>query len=190
MIDYLSRNRWNLRLDAATSFCLHAGLLLMLSLGLSGQVLWVWLVVVGYGATWYFWTRALVGRTMDPLERDVMQLWIGGDIAELILFGLYCPLWGPAPPDEVLRCYPAWAVVRGMTFFAEGHFCWGHLYIVGVLYFLAAVLLNLATGLLPPDWWWLLPLSYGLFNSAVFVGLSMQTLGRDPEPAEGAATSA
>jgi serine/threonine-protein kinase len=181
MIDYLGRNKWNLRLDAATSLGAHVGLLALLWAGQPGQVLWLWLVLTSYAATWVLWGRALVGRTMSPLERDVMQLWIGGDIAEVILFGLCCPPWGPAPAAQVLRCYPTWAVVRGMTFFAEGQFCWGHFYLVGVLYFVAAVLLALA------GWW--SPLAYGLFNAAVFVWLSFQTLGRSPASARGAAAS-
>jgi serine/threonine protein kinase len=181
MLDYLGRNKWNLRLDAAMSLGTHVGLLALLWAGQPGQVLWLWLVLTSYAFTWALWGRAAVGRTLSPLERDVMQLWVGGDIAEVIVFGLCCPLWGPAPADEVLRCYPIWAVVRGLTFFTEGHFCWGHFYLVGVLYFVAAVLLAWA------GWW--SPLAYGLFNSAVFVWLSFQALGRAPAPAGGAATS-
>jgi hypothetical protein len=181
MIDYLGRSKWNLRLDATTSLGTHVGLLALLWAGQPGQILWLWLVLTSYAATWVLWGRALVGRTLSPLERNVMQLWVGNDIAEVILFGLFCPPWGPAPAAEVLRCYPAWAVVRGMTFFTEGHFCWGHFYLVGVLYFVAAVLLALA------GWW--SPLAYGLFSSAVFVWLSFQFLSQSEAPAGGAVTS-
>ncbi len=170
--EYPSRYAWNLRGEAATSLLSHVGLAGLLLAGQPGQVLWVWLLLTLYAASWVNWWCLLDRRTLNTMERDVVMLWIAADIADLILFGLHCPLWGTAAPADVVAVYPTWAVVHGLIFFVEGHFCWGRLYLVGSLYFAAAVLLSLAGA-------WA-PVAYGLLHSGAFVWLSCQTSPNEP----------
>jgi serine/threonine protein kinase len=163
--EYLRRHVWRLRTEAATALTGHVGFFLLLLAGMPGQVLWGWLLLLEISGGWVNWIWGTRQRTLSAMERDILQLWTGAAIANVILLALHCPLWGPVQPLEVVRFYPAWAAVYGLVFFAEGRFCGGWLYLVSALFFAAAVLLPLA-GLWSP-------VAYGLLYSTVFVWFSL-----------------
>jgi serine/threonine protein kinase len=167
---YFPRHAWSLLREAATSLVAHLGLFALLLAGLPGQVLWLWLVGAAVSPGWVSWFWFIRRRTMTPMERDVLQLWGGVAVANLVLFALYCPFWGPAPPAEVVRFYPGCAVVLGLVFFAEGHFCWDRFYWVGAAYFAAALVLPLA-GICAP-------VVFGLLYATTFVWLGLQAWRR------------
>jgi serine/threonine-protein kinase len=164
--DHFRRYAWNLRLEAATSFLGHLGLFGLLSAGQPGQVLWLWVLLAEGLVGWGFWLYAGPRRPLTAMERDCAQLWVGALLACMVLFALNCPLWGPAPADQVVRFYPAWAVVLGGVYFAEGHFCWGLLRRLSLIYFGLALLLPLAGPFAP--------LVYGAAYSATFLWMSFQ----------------
>jgi serine/threonine-protein kinase len=163
--DYPSLNARDLRIDAVLSLVAAAGLFLLLR-GASGGALWAWLLLSWYLPSWAHWAHNIRGRALTPMAWDILRLWLAVDLAELILFSLFCPLWGPADAAEVLRVFPIWTVVRGLNYFTEGHLCWGRLYLVGAAHFLAAPLLPL-TG----AW---APLAYGALAAGVFFWVSVQ----------------
>lgn len=164
--DYYRRHSWSLLREAATALVAHLGMFALLQSGVPGQVLWLWLIVTEVSPGWLNWLIAIGRRAMSPMERDVLQLWAGVGVANLVLFALYCPFWGPASAADVVRYYPGLAVVLGLVFFAEGHFCWDRFYWVGAVYFGAALLL-------PQAGIWA-PVAFGLLYTTTFVWLGSQ----------------
>ena len=98
---------------------------------------------------------AVPAASHGGLERDLLVLWVGISLAGLTLFALYCPPLGTAGAAGLLRFYPPWAAVTGLGLFLAGRIHWGGLYLLGIGFFLLALLMPLAIEFAP--------LAYGAF---------------------------
>jgi hypothetical protein len=83
------------------------------------------------------------------MERTVTQLWVGADLAAVVLLALFCPFVAGASPEEIGRFYAAYAVLRGLVFLVEGGVCWGRLYLAGLAFWAAAVVMRLVPAYAP-----------------------------------------
>ena len=93
------------------------------------------------------------------------MLWVGISLAGLTLFALYCPPIGTAGAAGLLGFYPPWAAVTGLGLFLAGRIHWGGFYLLGIGFFLLALLMPLAIEFAP--------LAYG-----VFLALGLVWMGR------------
>jgi hypothetical protein len=125
-------------------------LLLLSQWGAEPAAYWAWFLGLHVGGTWLpvRVLRHSEGR-LDPTERSVLLNWAATFACDALLLGIFCPLWGQAVPEEVVRVYPAWLAVRGLWYVMEAQRFWGLFYAVGLGYFIAAPLLSLC-GLLAP----------------------------------------
>ena len=138
---------------------------------------WVWLLGVLPLAEWGPWVVLRRGRRFDPREREIVLLWVCAGVAKAILFGLNCPLFGVARPEDVLEFFPAAMAVNGLMLCLEGRLYWGRLYIIGLLDFVVAIVM---VGSLS-----LAPLLFGLWNSTVLVYMALHMRRRAPEGGPG-----
>jgi serine/threonine-protein kinase len=154
--------------EAAATLAAHGLFWALLRTGPAAWLCWLWLLLL-LAAEWGPWAAAAAGR-QGPREREVLLFWVAATLARLILFGLFCPPWGPAPPGQVVWAYPAWAALYGLLLCVEGKLYWGRLYLAGLADFAVALLLPLRIDLAP--------LLFGLWNSAVLVwiGVSLRRL--------------
>jgi serine/threonine-protein kinase len=125
---------------------------------------WLWLLGVLPLAEWAPWLVQR-GRHYEPREREILLLWVSAGVAKAILFGLNCPLYGPVRAEDILEFFPAAMAVNGLMLCLEGRLYWGRLYIVGLLDFLAAIVMA--------RWLPLAPLLFGLWNGAVLVYIAL-----------------
>ena len=167
--DQPQRWRGALFAEAAATLAAHGLFWALLRTSPSAWLCWLWLLLL-LAAEWGPWVSAAVGR-QGPREREVLLFWVAAALARLILFGLFCPPWGPAPPGQVVWAYPAWAALYGLLLCVEGKLYWGRLYLAGLADFAVALLLPLRIDLAP--------LLFGLWNSAVLVWIGIN-LGRLP----------
>jgi serine/threonine-protein kinase len=137
----------------------------LLGLGAPAPLFWLWLLVLVPLAEWGPYVFPRKGRRYDPREREIILLWVSVCIAKAILFGLTCPLLGAVRPEDVHRFFPASMAVSGLMLCLEGRLYLGWLYVVGLLDFVAAVLLQV--------WLPLAPLLFALWNSAVLLWMAL-----------------
>jgi serine/threonine-protein kinase len=150
--------------QAALSLPAHLSVYALLALGSPAPAYWLWLLVLVPLAEWGPYVVPRKGRRYDPREREILLLWVSVAVAKAILFGLTCPLWGAVRPEDVYRFFPASMAVSGLMLCLEGRLYWGRLYVVGLLDFLAAILLA--------SWLPLAPLGFAVRNSAVLLWMS------------------
>jgi serine/threonine protein kinase len=157
--------RWRgaLFAEAAATLAAHGLFWALLRTGPAAWLCWLWLLLLT-AAEWGPWLSAALGR-QGPREREVLLFWVAAGLARAILFGLFCPPWGPAPPGQVVWAYPAWAALYGLLLCVEGKLYWGRLYLAGLADFAVALLLPLRIDLAP--------LLFGLWNSAVLVWIGV-----------------
>jgi hypothetical protein len=139
----------------------------LLQLEPSTAICWLWFVLfhlLGWAVPGL--TLGMAVRRLDSTERGVLLNWAASLFADALLFGLFCPPFGVAAPETVARVYPAWITVHGLMWFMEARFYWGRLYLIGMLYFAAAVLMQFRIDLAP--------LIFGLVNAA---GLTWMSYG-------------
>src|SRR5262249_11096559 len=106
---------------------------------------------------------------LNPVERGALLNWAATFVCDAILLALFCPPWGQASPDEVVRVYSAWPAAHGLWYVAEGRRSWGRFYAVALAYFVAVPLLLLCALRAPAAY---APLAY-----ALVVGCAMLFLG-------------
>jgi serine/threonine-protein kinase len=145
----------------------------LLWLGSPAWLYWIWLVGLLPLAEWGPWLVLQRGRRRDSREREILLLWGCVGVAKAILFGLNCPLVGLMRPEDVLEFFPASMAVNGLMLCLEGRLYWGRLYIVGLLDFLAAIIMACV---LP-----LAPLLFALWNSVVLVLMGLHMRRRAPK---------
>jgi eukaryotic-like serine/threonine-protein kinase len=150
--------------QAALSLPAHLSVYALLALGCPAPAFWLWLLVLVPLAEWGPYLVPRQGRRYDPREREILLLWVSVAVAKAILFGLTCPLWGPARPEDVYRFFPASMAVSGLMLCLEGRLYWGRLYVVGLLDFVAAILLA--------SWLPLAPLGFAVWNSLVLLWMA------------------
>ena len=87
---------------------------------------WAWFMGLHIGGTWLP-VRVLrrSERRLGPTERSVLLNWAATFACDALLLGIFCPPWGQAGPEEVVRVYPAWLAVRGLWYVMEAQRFWG-----------------------------------------------------------------
>jgi serine/threonine protein kinase len=154
---------------AAWRVICHGVMALLLPLGPAPAAYWAWFIGL-HGGAWLPVRWLLRSeRRLNPIERGALLNWGATFACDALLFALFCPPWGQARPDEVVRVYPAWLAVRGLWYVMEARRAWGRFYAVGLGYFLAAPLLWLSG--LPA------PVEYAPVAYALVVGCAMLFLG-------------
>jgi hypothetical protein len=130
-------------------FCHGVMALLLLPLGPPPAAYWAWFIGLHVGTWLPVWWLLRSKGGLNPIERGALLNWGATFACDALLFALFCPLWGQARPEEVVRVYSAWPAAHGLWYVAEGRRSWGRFYAVGLAYFVAAPLL-LFCGLLAP----------------------------------------
>jgi tRNA A-37 threonylcarbamoyl transferase component Bud32 len=133
---------------AAWRVICHGVMAVLLQLGPAPAAYWAWFIGLHVG-TWLPVWWLLRSERLNPIERGALLNWGATFACDALLFALFCPPWGQARPDEVVRVYSAWPAAHGLWYVAEGRRSWGRFYAVGLGYFVAAPLLSLC-GLLAP----------------------------------------
>jgi len=155
----------------------HLAMALLLAWQVAPAAYWAWFVVLHAGG-WLLVGLLRAGRRYDRIERGVLLNWAATTAADALLLGLFCPPWGPARPDEVVRVYPAWLTLHGLWYVTEARRFWGRCYVVG-FGFLALVPILAILGPLTP-------VAYAAVNAAMltWLGLGLYDIAsRRPAPA-------
>ena len=119
-----------------------------------------------------FWRQRrheLVPRT--AAERQLWSIWTGFLAACVLLAMVGHPSVGPEQPAEELALYPGWSILSGLAFIVMGSSYWGRCYILGLSFFVLAVVMRLGpTGA---------PLEFGVFWAAALaaIGWHLRQLG-------------
>ena len=144
--------------DAALNLLANTALYALIRTDQAPALLWLTQLAFVVVWWWMFLTYLFRHDRVEPTERSLALLWAGVTLANLTLFWIYCPPFGPGRAAALLAFYPPWAVVNGTAFLVVGRLYWGRYYLVGLLHFLVAVLMPPR-----PD---LAPLVYGVFVAA------------------------
>jgi hypothetical protein len=165
-VPFEAAGRWSVALcwQAALSFPVLLGIYGLVWLGSPAPAYWLWLFVLLPAVEWTPYLAARQGRPYNPREREILLLWISVAVAKAVLFGLTCPLFGPVRAEDVYRFFPASMAVSGLMLCLEGRLYWGLLYVVGLLDFVAALVLTARLELAP--------LGFAAWNSAVLVWMA------------------
>jgi serine/threonine-protein kinase len=134
---------------AGLSVTFNAGMFILLTVGATPWVLWLWLLAAYYGAGWVCWYWFILRRSLNRQERDLVNLWVGNGVANGLAFAYFVPLFGDARATNLAGFYPFWALLDGLVFFAEGRLATGILFLIGTSYFGASILLNALPGYAP-----------------------------------------
>jgi serine/threonine-protein kinase len=127
----------------------HGVMALLLQVGPEPAAYWAWFIGLHAGTWLPTWWLLRSERRLNPLERGVLLNWGATFASDAILFALFCPPWGQARPEEVVRVYAAWQAAHGLWYVMEARRSWGRFYAVAIAYFVIAPLLSLC-GLLAP----------------------------------------
>jgi serine/threonine protein kinase len=96
---------------------------------------WVWFLVF-HGQIFVLPVAYLARRNrLESSERGLVANWVVVILADLLLFRLFCPLFGTPPPEQVFAVYSAWTVAHAMLWFVEAREYWGRFYIVSLAFF-------------------------------------------------------
>lgn len=169
--DHIARWFQPLRIEACTCLLAHVGAFALLWNGAPGWALWCWVLLADTALGWAIWVTSFLrrGEKLTLLEWDTLHLWIATTTGEVFLFALFCPLFGPADPHAVVQFYAAWAVMRAVLFYVEGHLFWPRLRLLSTAY--------VVTALVAPriDLW--AALLHGCVTCAGFMWMSCQKYG-------------
>ena len=149
--------------SAAYSLVGHGAMYLLLRTGPPATLYWLWLLLFHAGdwpIIWSFWLRR---RRLDHADRGLLVNWIAAVVADVLLFGMFCPPWRDTAPEAVVAVYPVWMTVHGLMWIMEARLYWGRLYLVGFVFFVAAALMPLRIDLSP--------LIFGAVNAACLTWL-------------------
>jgi serine/threonine protein kinase len=124
---------------------------------------WLWLTLVLY---WWViggrrWRMARSFRSLAPIERNFLAVWVGHLLATIAAFVATGPITASAPIREVLNWYPVLAALTGIPAFVMGSTYWGLGYLFGLGYFVLAAALR--------AWPEAGPLAFGLFHAATLI---------------------
>jgi serine/threonine protein kinase len=119
---------------------------------------------------WYFRGHQMLPRT--TAERQLWAIWAGYMLSCCIIFVVCRAMFAEQEHFEVL-VYPFWTIVAGLGFFVMGSNYWGRCYAIGLVFWVAALLMPM-TGL------WA-PLLFGLVWSMILalVGSHLRRIGRE-----------
>jgi serine/threonine-protein kinase len=136
-----------------------------------GPVVWG-LFFLGYLPLFAIYRRHTTDRATPAgvAERHMWALWIGHVLGVVTLAATAPP--GLEPAEQLLRIYPAYTILMGLTFFIEGSLFWGRHYAIGLAYFALAPLMMLRL-----EW---APLEHGLLGAFVSLAIGL-TLRRLPQ---------
>jgi serine/threonine protein kinase len=134
---------------AAWRLITHGAMALLLQLGPAPATYWAWFIGLHLGTWLPIGWLLRSDRRLNPIERGTLLNWGATFVCDAILLALFCPPWGPARPEEVVRVYPAWQAAHALWYVMEARRSWGRFYAVGIGYFVAAPLLLLC-GLMTP----------------------------------------
>src|SRR5262249_38474052 len=120
---------------------------------------------------WYY--RWRLPEPLSPHERQLLAIWSGNCLADVLLFVAAYQTADPDRPFRVLPLYPFWALHSGLAWFVVGSVYWGRAYLFAVAFFGLAVLMPLHL-----DW---APLTFVLLWTVIFltVGLHLRRRGRE-----------
>jgi serine/threonine-protein kinase len=151
----------------------HTLMYILLRSGPSTGLCWLWFFGFELGGKLIPWFSLRSERRLDRMERGLLLHWVGGVIADLLLFSLFCPPFGTAVPETVVQVYPAWMTVHGLMWFMEARLYWGRFYLVGLGFFAAVPVLS--------HWAEVSPLLFGLVNGAAltWLGFGVRRLARE-----------
>jgi serine/threonine-protein kinase len=149
----------------------HGVMTVLLQVDVAPMAYWVWFLGLHAGDWLLVWRWLYSENRLDPTERSVMLNWAGTFAADALLLAIYCPLWGQARPEEVVRVYTAWLAVRGLWYIMEARRSWGRFYAVGFGFFLLTPWLSLC-GLLAPAAYALISASAHLWLATGFYRLA------------------
>jgi predicted Ser/Thr protein kinase len=163
----------------ASLFCVSAGwrvlchgvMTVLLRVEVAPMAYWVWFLGLHAGDWLLVWRWLYSENRLDPTERSVVLNWAGTFAADALLLAIFCPLWGQARPEEVVRVYTAWLAVRGLWYVMEARRSWGRFYAVGFGFFLLTPWLSLC-GLLAPAAYALISASAHLWLATGFYRLA------------------
>jgi hypothetical protein len=137
---------------AGVTLVMHGTMYLLLQAGPPAGVYWLWLVGFELLGNWVPWLLVRSRRRLQPVERGLLLNWALAIVADLLLFSLVCPPWGPAVPAVIVRVYPAWVTVDGLMWCMEARDYWGRFYLIGGAFFLVAALMPLCLDMAPLIW--------------------------------------
>lgn len=115
------------------------------------------------GVFWYFRAPALLPRS--AAERQLWAIWLGYFAATAIIVLTNHQLARLGKVSDDLAFYPLWSALSGLAFFVMGSSYWGRLYVVGLAFFVMALLM-------PFQLAWA-PLEFGIVWAASLVGISV-----------------
>jgi serine/threonine-protein kinase len=118
--------------------------------------------VVMAAVFWRFRTPALLPRS--AAERQLWAIWLGYLAATAIIVLSNSQLARVGAVADDLAMYPLWSTLSGLAFFVMGSSYWGRLYVVGLAFFVMALIMPFQL-----DW---APLEFGIVWAASLVGIS------------------
>jgi serine/threonine-protein kinase len=127
----------------------HTLMYLLLQSGPSTAVCWLWYAGFELFGLLTPWLMLQPQRLLHPVSRGVLLNWVGAVLSDTVFFILFCPPWGTAVPEVVVRVYPVWMAANGLMWFMEARMYWGRFYLVGVIFFATAALMPLCIDLAP-----------------------------------------
>jgi serine/threonine-protein kinase len=114
-------------------------------------------------AFWHYRKSALLPRS--AAERQLWSIWLGYLAATVIIVLCNFELQRTGRVASELTLYPVWSVLSGLAFFVMGSSYWGRLYVIGLAFFLMAVLMPFQL-----EW---APLEFGILWCASLVGIGL-----------------
>ena len=104
--------------------------------------------LVMVAAVYFFQRRRMIVQTAQ-LHRQFWAIRIGALLAMTTVTVLSYLLTPPGLPWNALGVFPLWSVLGGMMFFVLGGIFWGRLFLLGLIFFLASLLMTLHLPLAP-----------------------------------------
>ena len=117
------------------------------------------------GVVFWYW-RWRLPVPMGAHERQLLAIWSGNCLADVLLIVAAFQTAGPDRPFEVLPLYPLWALHSGFCWLVVGAVYWGRGYVFALAFFALALLLPLHLDLAPPAFlllWCLILVTVGSF---------------------------
>jgi hypothetical protein len=176
----LRSQRWG-AVDTWSAISLYAGLINCATyLGVywliqTGQSPWVGKLLAGTQALLLIlvvWHHLRHCWPLGAVDRQTLAIFIGHGAALAMIVVLGAGTENEGTKQARLALFPYFAVITGMAYFILGSIVWGRFYVVGVAFFLLALLMRLG-----PEWAPLeFALSYG--GGQVGIGFYLRSLAR------------
>jgi eukaryotic-like serine/threonine-protein kinase len=137
----------------------HAIIFGLVQAGAATPWLWLTLVLYWWFGAWPRWRMARRFRSLAPVDRGFLAVWVAHMFASIAVFLATGPLTAAAPVSEVLNWYPAMAALTGIPVFVVASAYWGVGYLFGMGYFVLSVALRF--------WPEAGPLAFGFYHGGV-----------------------